>query len=122
MMKTAAAIMTALVAAEHLGILVLEMFFWDHAIGRQIFSMTPEFSQASRVLAMNQGLYNGFLAAGLIWGLISNRIDVRVFFLACVVIAGVFGGLTVNPSIFLTQATPALIALIANLLIRRTQD
>lgn len=121
-MKTAAAMMTALVAAEHLGILVLEMFFWDHAIGRQIFSMTPEFSQASRVLAMNQGLYNGFLAAGLIWGLISNRIDVRVFFLACVVIAGVFGGLTVKPSVLLTQATPALIALIANLLIRRTQD
>jgi len=122
MIKTAAAIMTALVAAEHLGILVLEMFFWDHAIGRQIFSMTPEFSQASRVLAMNQGLYNGFLAAGLIWGLISNRIDVRVFFLACVVVAGVFGGLTVKPSIFLTQATPALIALVANLLIRRTQN
>jgi putative membrane protein len=74
--------------------------------------MTPEVSGSSRVLAMNQGLYNGFLAAGLIWGLLAGRRDVNVFFLSCVVVAGVFGGITAKTSILVTQALPGLIALV----------
>ena len=87
------------------------MFFWDHAVGRRIFSMTPEVSASSAVLAMNQGLYNGFLAVGLVWGLGAGRRDVTVFFLGCVVVAGVFGGITAKTTILFTQALPALIAL-----------
>jgi putative membrane protein len=100
-----------LVATLHVGFLVLEMFFWDHPVGRRIFAMTPEESASSAVLAMNQGLYNGFLAAGLVWGLAAGRRDVKIFFLACVVVAGVFGGITAKPTIFLTQGLPALVAL-----------
>jgi putative membrane protein len=110
-MAIVANIMVALVAVEHIGFLVLEMFFWDHDVGRRVFQMTPEFSKASAVLAANQGLYNGFLAAGLIWALLAGRFDLKVFFLGCVVVAGVFGGLTAKTSILLTQALPALIAL-----------
>ena len=109
-MTVVAAVLTGLVALEHVGILVLEMFFWDHPVGRRIFTMTPEVSASSRVLAMNQGLYNGFLAAGLVWGLAAGRRDVTLFFLGCVVVAGVFGGLTAKTSILLTQALPALVA------------
>lgn len=111
-MKTIANILTALVALLHFGILVLETFFWNHDVGRKIFNMTPEFSQASATLAANQGLYNGFLAVGLVWGLISGRSEIKLFFLACVVVAGIFGGLTAKTSIIFTQALPALIALI----------
>ncbi len=111
-MKIAAIIFTAVVAFEHLAILVLEMFFWDHPIGRKMFAMTPEVSSASAVLAMNQGLYNGFLAAGLIWGLLAARRDVKLFFLACVVAAGAMGGVTAKTSILLTQALPALVAML----------
>ncbi len=93
-MKLIANLLIGLVALSHLGFLVLEMFFWDHPVGRRIFAMTPEVSASSAVLAMNQGLYNGFLAAGLVWGLVSGRRDIKLFFLICVVIAGVFGGLT----------------------------
>lgn len=110
-MKILANLLTSLVAIEHIGILVLEMFFWDHPVGRRIFAMTPEVSAASSTLAMNQGLYNGFLAAGLIWGLIAGRRDVKIFFLTCVVVAGIFGGVTAKTSIIFTQALPALIAL-----------
>lgn len=110
-MAVLANIMVALVAIEHVGILVLEMFFWDHDIGRRVFQMTPEISKASAVLAANQGLYNGFLAAGLFWGLGANRFDVKVFFLGCVIVAGLFGGATAKTSILLTQALPAAIAL-----------
>jgi len=110
-MKLLANIMTFLVAISHVGILILEMFFWNHPIGRKIFSMTPEVAESSSVLAMNQGLYNGFLAAGLFWGLLMNRVDLKVFFLGCVVVAGVFGGITAKTSILLTQGLPALIAL-----------
>lgn len=87
------------------------MFFWDHPVGRRIFGMTPELSSASAVLAMNQGLYNGFLAAGLIWGLVRGRREVKIFFLVCVVAAGILGGLTAKTSILFTQGLPALIAL-----------
>lgn len=117
-MKTASRILTALVAIEHIGILVLEMFFWDHPVGQRIFGMTPDVSAASAVLAANQGLYNGFLAAGLLWGLFANRRDVIVFFLVCVTIAGIFGGLTAKTSIAFTQGMPALLALVTTLAAR----
>lgn len=119
-MKKVALFLTAFVAVEHIGILILEMFFWDHPFGRKVFGMTPEFSSASAVLAMNQGLYNGFLAAGTIWGLVSGRRDIQLFFLTCVVIAGIFGGLTAKTSILLTQALPAFVALVFVLLSERT--
>lgn len=111
-MRKIAAALVGLVVLIHIGFLVLEMFFWDHPVGREIFSMTPEESASSAVLAMNQGLYNGFLAAGLIWGLWSGRLDVKVFFLVCVVVAGVFGGLTAKFTIIFSQALPALLALV----------
>ncbi len=111
-MKLLANTLTTLVAIMHIGIMVLEMFFWNHPVGQKIFAMTPEVAAASEVLAMNQGLYNGFLAAGLFWGLISNRTDVKLFFLGCVVVAGIFGGITAKTSILFTQGIPALIALI----------
>lgn len=111
-MKLLANILVLFVALSHIGILVLEMFFWDHPIGREIFSLTPEESAMTAVLAKNQGLYNGFLAAGLIWGLLKKRFDVKVFFLGCVVVAGVFGALTASTSILFTQAMPAAVALL----------
>ena len=109
-----------LVAVEHVGILVLEMFFWNHPIGQRIFGMTPEVSSASAVLAANQGLYNGFLAVGLLWGLLTDNRSIQLFFLGCVVAAGVFGGLTAKPSILFTQALPASIAVILLLIINRS--
>ncbi|HMS41081.1 MAG TPA: DUF1304 domain-containing protein [Pyrinomonadaceae bacterium] len=121
-MKTIANILTALVALIHFGILILEMFFWNHEVGRKIFNMTPEFSQASAVLAANQGLYNGFLAVGLIWGLISGKSEIKLFFLACIVVAGIFGGLTAKTSIIFTQALPAFIALVFVFLAERTAN
>lgn len=121
-MKLTAKILTALVAIEHIGIMILEMFFWDHPVGQRIFAMTPEVSAGSAALAANQGLYNGFLAAGLFWGLLSGRREVKLFFLGCVVIAGVFGAATAKPSIFFTQALPAIIAFIAVLLTERNKD
>ena len=111
-MKIFANIFTLLVAISHVGILILEMFFWNHPIGHKIFSMTPEIAESSSVLAMNQGLYNGFLAAGLFWGLFTNRLDIKLFFLACVVVAGIFGGITAKTSILFTQGVPALLAFI----------
>lgn len=117
-MKLTARILTILVAVEHVGILILEMFFWNHPVGQRIFAMTPEVSAASATLAANQGLYNGFLAAGLFWGLFSGRRAVVIFFLTCVVVAGLFGGLTAKTSILLTQGLPALIALLLTLATR----
>lgn len=111
-MKILASILVGFVALSHIGILVLEMFYWDHPVGRRIFSMTPEQSASSATLAANQGLYNGFLAAGLLWGLLYGRVDIQVFFLVCVVIAGIYGGVTAKRSIVYTQGLPALIALI----------
>ncbi len=110
-MKILAQILVALIALFHVGILVLEMFFWDHDLGRRIFNMTPEVSASSATLAANQGLYNGFLALGLFWGLLSGRKDIKLFFLGCVLVAGIFGGLTAKTSILFTQGLPALIAL-----------
>ena len=112
-MRMIALVLTGFVAVSHVGIMILEMFFWNHPLGQRIFGMTPEVSASSAVLAANQGLYNGFLAAGLVWGLASGRRDVKIFFLACVVVAGVFGGLTAKTSILFTQGLPALLALLA---------
>ncbi len=112
-MKLISNALTLLVAIAHVGILVLEMFFWNHPVGQKIFSMTPEVAESSAVLAMNQGLYNGFLAAGLFWGLIKDRTDIKVFFLSCVVVAGIFGGVTAKTSILFTQGLPALLALVS---------
>ena len=117
-MRSVAAVLVLLVALSHVGFLVLEMFYWSQPLGQQVFGTTPEFAQASAVLAANQGLYNGFLAAGLLWGLASGRRDVRVFFLACVIVAGVYGGLTAKMSILYIQAAPALAALLAVLAVR----
>lgn len=112
-MTTAANIAVALVALLHLYFLVLEMFLWDKPFGMRTFKLTPEFAAASKGLAANQGLYNGFLVAGLVWGLVLDAagIQVKVFFLACVIVAGLFGGVTVNRIILFVQAIPGIIAL-----------
>lgn len=110
-MDTLATALIALVAILHVAFLVLEMFFWNHPVGRRIFGMTAEQSAFSAALAANQGLYNGFLAAGLAWALWADRLDLKVFFLACVLVAGIFGGLTAKRSILITQALPAVLAL-----------
>ncbi|HKY55869.1 MAG TPA: DUF1304 domain-containing protein [Anaerolineales bacterium] len=109
-MTTLANIMIAVVAVLHLGFLILEMFLWDHPFGRKRFKMTPEYSRASASLAANQGLYNGFLAAGLIWGLWTGQFAVKMFFLICIVIAGIYGGITTRRTILYIQALPGLIA------------
>jgi putative membrane protein len=112
-MTTAANIAIALVALLHAYFLVLEMFLWDRPFGRRVFRTTPEFAAASKTLAANQGLYNGFLAAGLAWGLWLGAagLEVKVFFLACVIVAGVFGAVTVSRGILFVQALPGIIAL-----------
>jgi putative membrane protein len=113
-MPLAATLLTALVALLHVWFLVLEIFFWDTPYGRRTFGLTPEFAAASRKLAMNQGLYNGFLAAGLAWGIAAGGelgFAVRAFFLGCVVVAGVFGALTANRKILFVQALPGAVAL-----------
>jgi putative membrane protein len=112
-MAIAADIAVALVALLHAYFLVLEMFFWDKPYGRRVFGLTPEFSQASKSLAANQGLYNGFLVAGLLWGLgaAGGAFSIKIFFLSCVIVAGVFGGFTANRKILLVQALPGAIAL-----------
>ena len=106
-------ILVVIVALLHIGFLALEMFFWDHPVGRKRFGLTPEFAKESATLAANQGLYNGFLAAGLIWGVLINSTPIKIFFLVCVLIAGIFGGITARRTILYIQALPALLALIA---------
>lgn len=109
-------LLVALVALIHLYILALEMVFWTRPLGRRAFGLTPEFAQASKVLAMNQGLYNGFLAAGLAWGLwqgLPAGRAVVLFFLGCVVVAGVFGAATASRRILWVQALPAAVAMAA---------
>ncbi len=114
-----ATILVAVVAAIHLYILVLEMFLWNTKTGRKAFKLSADFARETRVLAANQGLYNGFLAAGLLWGLwLGERgISVIFFFLICVLIAGVFGAVTASRKILYVQALPALAAMMA-LLVR----
>lgn len=117
-MHTIASIATALVGVLHIYILYLEMFLWDTPKGRKAFGLSAEFSAASKVLAANQGLYNGFLAAGLLWGvwLGVGGDAIKIFFLACVVVAGVYGGVTAARKILFVQALPGLIALLLVLL------
>ena len=112
-MTLAANVCAALVALLHLYFLVLEMFLWDKPTGRRVFGLTPEFAAASKTLAANQGLYNGFLAAGLVWGLSLGTAGtaIKIFFLACVIVAGIFGAATVNRRILWVQALPAAVAL-----------
>jgi len=112
-MAVAADLATGLLALLHLYILVLEMFFWDTPRGRKAFGLTPEFSAATKVLAANQGLYNGFLAAGLVWGLLAGAAGtpIKVFFLACIVVAGIFGAVTSSRKILFVQALPGAVAL-----------
>jgi len=123
-LKPVATALVALVAIEHLYILVLEMFLWTKPPGLRAFGLTPEFAEQTAVLAANQGLYNGFLAAGLIWSLIRKEdgFPLRVFFLSCVVVAGVFGAITAKPSILFVQAAPAFIALVLTLLAQRQTE
>lgn len=108
-------ILTGIVALIHIYIVVLEMFLWDTPRGRKAFGTTPEFAKASKVLAANQGLYNGFLASGLLWGIWLGEAGdpVKIFFLLCVAVAGVYGAATVGVRILLIQTVPALIALVA---------
>jgi putative membrane protein len=109
----------ALVTLLHLYFLVLEMFLWTRPFGMKTFGLTREFAQASRALAANQGLYNGFLAAGLGWGLfLGGDNPVKLFFLGCVIVAGVFGGFTASRKIFWVQALPGSVALALVLLAR----
>ncbi len=117
-MRMISLLLVMLVALIHTGFLILEMFYWNHPVGREIFNMTPEVSASSAILAANQGLYNGFLVAGLIWGLVSGRRDVKVFFLVCVIVAGVYGGLTAKTTILYSQALPGALALLAVLVAR----
>ncbi|AMO48729.1 Hypothetical protein AKI40_2329 [Enterobacter sp. FY-07] len=108
-------ILVAVVAVIHLYILVLEMFLWDTKTGRKAFNLSADFARETRVLAANQGLYNGFLAAGLLWGLWlgASGVQVLFFFLLCVLVAGIFGAVTASRKILYVQALPALLALIA---------
>ena len=119
-MATISKILAALVGLEHLYILYLEMFLWTTTRGLKSFGTTKEFAEASKTLAANQGLYNGFLAAGLLWGVLHPDAaighQIQIFFLLCVIVAGIYGGLTVKRSILFIQGLPALIALIAVLI------
>ncbi len=113
-MSTVANIVVGLVAALHVYFLVLEMFLWDKPAGLRAFGQTLEAAKASKVLAANQGLYNGFLAAGLFWGLTlgENGSSVKVFFLVCVLVAGLYGAATASRKILFVQAIPAAIGLL----------
>lgn len=111
-MVLATNVLIVIIAILHLGFLVLEMFLWKRPAGRKIFRMTEEVAESSATLAANQGLYNGFLAAGLIWGLASGEFSVKLFFLSCVLVAGIFGGVTAKRSILYIQALPAFIGLV----------
>lgn len=116
-MQTVANIVIALVAIIHVYILILEMFLWDTPFGMKTFRLTPEMAKQTKVLAANQGLYNGFLAAGLMWSLYLGFIGteathIKIFFLSCVLVAGIYGAATVNKRILYIQALPATIGLL----------
>ncbi|WP_246570886.1 DUF1304 domain-containing protein [Bradyrhizobium sp. DASA03005] len=110
-------VLVALVAALHVFFLALEMFLWDKPLGLKVFRNSPEKAEITKVLAANQGLYNGFLGAGLIWGLVHGNpafaFQIKAFFLLCVMVAGAYGAATVSTRILMVQALPAAIALIA---------
>lgn len=112
-----AIVLVLLVALEHFYILVLEMFLWTKPKGRKVFALTEEYAQSTKGMAANQGLYNGFLAAGLIWGLLHPEayigMQIQLFFLCCVISAAVFGAVTVKKSILIMQGLPAMFALVS---------
>ena len=112
-MNNAALFFTGLVAVLHVYFLVLEMFLWTKPYGMRVFKLTPERAEMTKSLAMNQGLYNGFLAAGLVWGLMAGADGhtIKVFFLSCVIVAGIFGAATASRKILWVQAVPGAIAL-----------
>ena len=120
-MKFFAGFMTFLVALLHIGIMVLEMFYWNHPVGQKIFSMTAEVAKSSEILAMNHGLYNSFLGFGLLWALMSGNQSLKIFLLICVTIAGIFGGLNVNSNILYIQALPGFITILLVLKAKRRQ-
>lgn len=115
-MDTLAIVLVGLVAIEHIYILILEMFLWTKPRTRKVFGLTAEFAKETKDMAANQGLYNGFLAAGLIWGLFHSNpefgFQLQVFFLLCVIVAAIYGSFTVKKSILLIQGLPALLALL----------
>lgn len=114
-MFTFALVLVALMALLHVYILVLEMFLWTSKRGRKAFGTTAEFAEASKVLAANQGLYNGFLAAGLAWGLVTGGWEgfkIDLFFLGCIAVAGIYGGITANRRILFIQAIPAIVTML----------
>src|SRR5262245_10473653 len=120
-MAVASQILTGLCAALHVYFLVLEMFLWTTPRGQRVFGRTAEEQASTKVLAANQGLYNGFLAAGLVWSLVAGgaiALPIRTFFLGCVVVAGIYGGLTATRKILYVQAIPAALALAATLAAR----
>ena len=112
-MTNIAVVLVLLVALLHIYFMLLEMFYWEKSLGLRTFGIKPEFAKSTRMLAANQGLYNGFLAAGLIWGLYlgPSGFSIKIFFLSCVVVAGVFGALTASRRIIFVQALPAAVAL-----------
>ena len=112
-MSVIAAVLVVLVAVLHAWFLVLEIFLWTRPAGLKTFRNTPEKAETTRVLAANQGLYNGFLAAGLLWGLVTAQWNVVVFFLLCVVVAALYGAWSVSRRIFYVQGVPAIAALAA---------
>jgi putative membrane protein len=118
-MRIIAGLLTALVALEHFGFMALEMFFWKTPYAMKTFGTTPATAETMAVLAANQGLYNGFLATGLVWALVAKKTDVAVFFLSCVVVAGLYGAATSNMRILFVQALPAALALVATLVASR---
>lgn len=111
-MPIALTVVVTVVVLLHLYFLVLEMFLWTKPYGRRVFGMSAEQAQATRVLAANQGLYNGFLAAGLAWGLAAESTAVLWFFLACVLLAGLYGAATANRKILFVQALPAAVGMV----------
>lgn len=115
MIHPVATVLALIVCAIHVYILVLEMFLWDKPAGRKAFGLTPEFAQASKTLAANQGLYNGFLAAGIGWALAAGDRGALLFVLSCVAVAGIYGAATASRKILWVQALPAVLALAATL-------
>ena len=118
-MKTLQIFLVAFVAFEHIYFMILEMFYWDKPRGIKAFGLKPDEAKISKVLAQNQGLYNGFLAAGLIWAIIdkNNYTQLAVFFLSCVIFAGIFGAITTKKiKLFYIQSIPAIIGLLLILL------
>ena len=115
-MNTAAKVVVGFVALEHLGFMILESFLWTSEVGRKAFGTTPAFAEASKVLAANQGVYNGFLAAALVVGLLHKDANVSrvitTFALVCIVVAGIVGGISASPSIVIVQSLPAFVALV----------